>query len=165
MSQRLEILIGQYERMRRYTLMVLDHTDRARWFEFTPGCPTHVGWQVGHMSWQQGIHALRTVGGQATIEPMPESWHGLFGKGSVAVADAKVYPSPEEMMATFTATYERTMQVLGKLPDAVLDEPASHPTGLVRHKLDLLYFLMRAESIHTGQIGLMRRLFGAGPYR
>lgn len=165
MSQRLEILISQFERMRRYTLMVLDHTDRTRWFEFPPACPTHIGWQVGHIAWQEGIHALGNVGKQPTIEPVPESYHALFGKGSVAVADAEVYPSPEELMGVLTATHERTMQVLAKLPDAALDEPTTHITGLVRHKLDLLYFLMRAESIHTGQIALMRRLFGAAPYR
>ena len=165
MSQRLQIIIGQYERMRRYTLMVLDHTDTARWFELPPGCPTHVGWEVGHIAWAQGIHALGNIGKQPTIEPVPESWHGLFGKGTIAKADPQLYPSPDELMTTFTATYERTKQVLTSLPDEALDEPTSHITGLVRHKLDLLYFLMRHESIHTGQIALIRRLFGAAPYR
>jgi uncharacterized damage-inducible protein DinB len=69
------------------------------------------------------------------------------------------------LTATFHATYERAMQVLANLPDAALDEPTSHITGLVRNKLDLLYFLMRHESIHTGQIALMRRLDSAAPYR
>jgi hypothetical protein len=165
MSERLQVVIGQFERMRRYTVMVLDHTDPARWYELPPSCPTHMGWELGHIAWAQALHALKNVGQQPTTDPLPESWGTLFGKTSVAVADPKMYPSTDDLLAMFQATHERTMQVLRKLPDAALDEPTSHMTGLVRHKLDLLYFLMRHESIHTGQIALMRRLFGAAPYR
>lgn len=165
MGERVEVIAEQFERMRRYTLMVLEHTDRARWFEMPPGCPTHVGWEVGHITWAQAIHALKNVGRQATVEPVPEKWGELFGKGSVAVADAKAYPGMEEILRVFDATFARTMQVLRALREEELDEVTSHTTGLVRNKLDLLYFLMRHEAIHTGHIAVVRRMWGAGPYR
>lgn len=162
---RLPMLIDQFDRTRRYTQMVLNHTDRQCWFTMAPGCPSHVAWEIGHIAWAQALHVFRTVGGQNSVDPVPESWGMLFGKGSVVVADPAKYPSADELMTTFTAGYERCMAFLATLPDSILDEPASHQTGLVRNKLDILYFVMRHESIHTGHIALIRRLFGEGPYR
>ena len=165
MSERLRILSEQMAYTRKYTYLVLDHTDRARWFEFPPGCPTHIGWQIGHLAMAMAVHTLKTIGGQADLEPLPAGWLELFGKGSVPVADAGKYPSAGQLLVGFDAVYERAMEILAKLPDAVLDEPASHQITTIHRKLDLMYWVVRHEGVHTGQIALMRRMMGEGPYR
>jgi len=165
MSDRLNIVIDQIARTRQYTCLVLDHTDRHRWFELPAGCPTHIAWQAGHITVAQVIHALGTVAGQPGTSPLRATWIERFGKGSAAVADPTAYPPPTEIVAGMDAVFTQTMIVLKNLPDSVLDEPATHTTGMIHNKLDLLYWVARHEMLHVGQIGLLRRLLGESPYR
>jgi len=165
MSDRLNIVIDQIARTRQYTHLVLDHIDRHRWFELPAGCPTHIAWQVGHITVAQAIHVLGTVAGQPDISPLPATWIERFGKGSAAVADPTVYPPANEIMAGMDAVFAQAMTTLKNLPAHVLDEPATHATGMIHNKLDLLYWVSRHEMLHTGQIGLLRRLLGETPYR
>jgi len=165
MFDRLSIVIDQIARTRQYTCLVLNHTDRGRWFELPAGCPTHIAWQVGHITVAQAIHVLATVAGHADTAPLPAGWIERFGKGSAAVADPAAYPSPEEIVAGRDAVLAQALAALQNLPERVLDEPATHATGMIHNKLDLLYWVVRHEMLHTGQIGLLRRLLGEKPYR
>ncbi|MEM1208609.1 MAG: DinB family protein [Planctomycetota bacterium] len=166
---RIDIAIEQLRQTRRYTRMVLDHTDRDRWFEIAEvgpvSCGSHIAWQVGHIAWAQSVHVLKGVcalDGELTITPR---WAQCFGKGTTPSADATRYPAVAELDAALDLVLDAALGALPTLPDAALDEPVIHPTGLIPDKFALLLFNTRHEMLHVGQIGLIRRRLGADPYR
>lgn len=166
---RIDIVIEQLRRTRRYTRMVLDHTDRDRWFEIVElgqaAGGSHVAWQVGHIAWAQSVHVLKGVCGLDGELPMTPRWARCFGKGTTPSADTTRYPTVTELDATLDLVFDAALAALPALPDATLDEPVAHPTGLIPDKFGLLLFNARHEMLHVGQIGLIRRLLGADPYR
>jgi hypothetical protein len=164
-TPRLSIAIAQIDATRRYTHLVLGHVPHDRWFEMPAGAVSHVGWQVGHIAVSQAGHALRTVCGLATADLVPTEYGGLFGKGSIPRPDASLYPGPAELMQVLDTIHDRVLAELPRLAEAVMDEPASHATGLIHDKFDLLMWVARHEMLHVGQIGLIRRLMGLPPYR
>ncbi|MEX0885989.1 MAG: DinB family protein [Phycisphaeraceae bacterium] len=165
MTARVQLVRDQWDVTRRYTLMVLDHMPRARWAEMPPCVASHVTWQVGHLTLTQAGNALAGVCGVAVDGLLPEGYRELFGKGSRPLAEAERYPEPEAMLTSLARVHARLMDALGTLDDAVLDEPASHSTGMVHNKLDMLLWMVRHEMLHVGQIGLIRRALGMDPYR
>ncbi len=164
-EDRLAIALDQIDVTRKYTRMVLAHVPHERWYEIPAGCPSHVAWQVGHIAYAMTMHAWRTVGGQAVEAVLPARYVTDFGKGSAAVTDASRYPSPDELTAKYEEVIDRSLAVLATLDEAALAEPATHATGLVATKFDLLMYAARHEMLHVGQIGLIRRLLGLAPYR
>lgn len=162
---RLAIAIEQLDATRRYTRMVLSHTPHERWFEMPAGCPSHVAWQVGHLGLAMAQHAWRTVCGRELGEVLPAEHAAWFGKGSAAVPDAAMYPTPGELTERMELIYDESVAALGELDESVMTEPATHATGLIRTKFDLVMYNARHEMLHVGQIGLIRRLLGLPPYR
>ncbi|MBX3413372.1 MAG: DinB family protein [Pirellulales bacterium] len=160
---RLELALQQISEVRAYSTRVLDEADPADWFRQPTEGVTHLAWQVGHMAMAQYRLALVQVRGpQADDERLiPTSYVTIFGRGSVPVADATQYPTPQQLRAVFDAVHEQVLAEAPTFDDALLDEPPHHPHPLFNTRFGALLWCARHEMVHVGQIGLLKRLFGA----
>jgi uncharacterized damage-inducible protein DinB len=88
-----------------------------------------------------------------------------FGRESVADPDPANYPPPAELRATLDRVHAATLEALGTVTDRELDDPV---VGFAKHRLctvkwEFLRWASHHEMIHTGQIGLLRRILGQKP--
>ncbi len=102
---------------------------------------------------------------EGDIQLMPGWLRKNFGRGSQASVDADYNPSPEEMMTRLDQIYQQSMAEAANLPASLLSEPAEMPYAVFPMKLGALLFAPLHESIHIGQIGVLRRLLGKAPVR
>jgi hypothetical protein len=145
----------------------LDAIDAGDWFRQPPGGVTHVAWQVGHIAVAQYYLALARVRGpkDADADLIPEAMFGAFGKGSEPSGAAAAYPSVDAIRGTFDGVHEAALECVRGLTEDVLDEKVDKPHPMFDTKGQALLFCPHHEMIHAGQIGLLRRLMGAGPLR
>ncbi len=164
--ERLATLVDHINRTRTYTHRVLEQTDRGRWFEM-PGGGTHIAWQVGHLAVSEGsLLWERLLGRELPALPGLTAGFGkLFGKGSMPLADATLYPSADAIVAALDAVHVAVMAEVAGLRPATLDDPPGQPHWAMTNREDAIWWFIRHESLHTGQIGLCRRLMGAPPWR
>ena len=164
---RIEFAIEQLVFARNYTLQLLASTKLEDWFRQPPGGVSNIAWQVGHVATSQYRLVLERFRGAkpedaALIAP---EFMKLFGKDSVPDPDPRKYPTAEEIRATFDRVYQQAMKELKTVDDAELDKPPLMPHALFKTKLWALTWCIQHETLHTGQIGLLRRLLGYGPNR
>ena len=165
---RVELATQQIVDARNYTLGLIEDVKPEDWFRLPSGGVTHIAWQIGHLAFGEYALALkRTRGVQPGDEALlPEMFVKLFGKGSEPSADASTYPSIEEIRAVFDRVHEQTLAETSAFTEAQLDEaapPPAHPAFTT--KLGALLYCARHEALHTGQIGLLRRLLGYSSLR
>jgi hypothetical protein len=164
---RLELVTGQIKAARKYTEILIDAMEPGDWFRQPSEGVTHLAWQVGHLAIAQYRLALQRVRGTRAGDGnlIPEEYLKLFGKGSVPVADAGKYPSPEEIRGVFDGVHRQVLRELAELPEEVLDEPTEGQHPMFHTKCGALEWSAEHEFLHAGQIGLLRRLFGSAPLR
>lgn len=164
---RLETAVRQIEAARIDTMRFLDTIDDADWFRQPFTGANHVAWQVGHLAIAEyGLVAGEVLGcriGRSTV--VSADLQALFRRGSTPQLDQSMYPLPSELRSVFQRVHEEVLTGLVGLPDDRLEEPAAFGHPLVENKLDALHLCARHEAIHTGQIAMLRRAFGAGPLR
>ena len=165
MSERIGLLLDQMDATRRYTHLVLDHVPGERWYDMPADVGSHVAWQVGHITWAQAKLLVSGVCGRERCDVLPEAYGGWFGKGTSPAAREPAHPTPEALRTTLDAVQACAAEALAGLDDAVLDEPATHATGLIHDKWGLAMWSVRHEMLHIGQVGLIRRALGMEPYR
>ena len=162
---RIDGLIGQIQKARRYTTGLLDATPGDDWFRMPAEGVSHVAWQVGHLAlseYRLGLHRLR--GALPEDETLISSgFLARFGRASIPDPDPSSYPPAGEIRAVFDRVHDRVMAELAGLDDARLDEPILVPHSLFTRKGDALAWCPQHEMIHAGQIGLLRRLIGRPP--
>jgi len=156
---RLEAVIDQICAARRYSLQLIEHVDPADWFRMPAGGVTHVAWQVGHLAVAQFGLSGRCIDPGAR-DGMHQDFSRLFGKGSVPVSDAGMYPTPAELHAELGRIHQQTIDCLQQLPEEILDEQSSPQHPMFSTRLGALIWLAQHEFSHAGQIGLLRRLLG-----
>lgn len=164
----LEIVHGAIQQARRYTEGLLKVLPAEDWFRQPTEGVTHIAWQVGHLAAAQYALALRRIRGEREEDAVliSPNYRKLFGKGSQPSANPADYPAVEEIRSVFDRVHQQVLHELQELPDTVLDEPAAQPAHpLFRTKFGSLMWCAEHEFVHAGQIGLLRRLFGAGPLR
>ncbi len=66
-------------------------------------------------------------------------------------------------MTRLDQIYQQSMAEAANLPASLLSEPAEMPYAVFPMKLGALLFAPLHESIHIGQIGVLRRLLGKSP--
>lgn len=164
---RLELVRERIGAARKYTESLLDEIEPSDWFRQPSEGVTHLAWQVGHLAIAQYRLALQRIRGARPedAELIPEEYLSLFGKGSVPVADAERYPSPEEIRRVFDGVHRQVLRELAELPEEVIDEATDAPHPMFNTKLGALQWSAEHEFLHAGQIGLLRRLFGSEPLR
>ena len=74
---RMPFLLEQISATRRYTLQVLDHTDKRLWFQMPvgkEGPTTHIAWQVGHLVFAQYAHFVQRICGETPADELQIPW-------------------------------------------------------------------------------------------
>lgn len=159
--------LGQIEFARRYTLELLDATPRERWFDIPEGLPTHVAWQVGHLTVSQYGLLLFRIRGRSPedLDLIPGKFRKAFSRGSVPASDPTGHPTPDELVERLNRVHEIAMDELPRVDAEVLLEPVEMPYAAYPNKLGAILFCPLHEHIHAGQIGLLRRAIGLAPVR
>ncbi|MGQ0637071.1 MAG: DinB family protein [Planctomycetaceae bacterium] len=161
----LSTAIDQIQASRRYTERLLDNVDESDWFRMPVAPVTHLAWQLGHLAIAQYRLCLERIRGarpdDATL--IPAGFAGKFGKDSVPVADPANYPSVAEIRGIFDRVHQQALRELAGFPESDWFAPPVLPHMLFDRKIDSLYWCARHEMMHSGQIGLLRRLLGHKP--
>ena len=164
MSQ-LNIAIAQIDAARQYTLGLLADLPADAWF-FTPDPPvSHIAWQVGHISIAQyrlGVAFVRAAQPD-DANWAPADYRQLFGRDSSPQPDPALYPAPEELLANLETIHRRVMAEIAGLDEAALERAVLQPHRFLKTVGEALFWCSRHESIHAGQIALLRRLYGLPP--
>lgn len=164
---RLELALQQLTLARSYTLNLLSDIPEKDWFWMPEPGVTHVAWQVGHLTIAQYLLCLVRIRGTRAEDQQwfpREQYEELFGRITVPRANT-VYPSPAELLATLDRVAVQARTELELLTDKDLDQPNAtlKPHPIVTTKLSALLWCAHHEFLHTGQIGLLRRMLGAAP--
>lgn len=149
---------------RGYTVELLGTIPEADWFVMPAGCPSHVGWQVGHLAIAEARLILERVGGRDFYAEglVPTDYLKLFGRQSVP--DAGKYPAPADIRRVFDRVHEAAVQTLRDTADDDLETLVQgSPHRFCRTKADYARWVSHHEFTHSGQIGLIRRMLGKGP--
>jgi len=160
---RLETALEQIKVVRQYSERILEDVAESDWFRQPTEGVTHIAWQVGHMAIAAYRLGLAQVRGELAEDQLliPADYVKLFGRGSIPSPDASAYPTPASIRAVFEAVHAQIFRELPSFPDAKLDLPPEHAHPLFDTKLGALMWCGRHEMLHVGQIGLLKRLFGA----
>ncbi len=122
----------------------------------------HALWIVGHLAYADDLFL-----GSFDVRPhkLPEKWHTeFFGEGSTPKPDASAYPSVAEVTERFTALRVEIIgwfegmsaeKLASPLPDDWLEVG---PTFM-----NLMGALACHESLHAGQLTLVRKSLGFAP--
>jgi hypothetical protein len=108
---------------RGYTVDLFGTIPEADWFVMPTGCPSHVGWQVGHLAVAEARLVVERIGGRTEIGGgvLPAEFLTLFARNSIPDGDPARYPSPGEIRQVFDRVHEAALQTLRDTTDADLD--------------------------------------------
>lgn len=161
--------LAQIQWMRQYTEQLIQAVPEDLWYVMPAGAQTHLAWQVGHLAVAQyGLMLFRQRGRVETdMQLMPGWLRKNFGRGSQPSPDRGdgKNPPPQALLEHLRAIHSQACQEVTRLAYATLTEPTEMPYAAYPIKLGALLFCPLHESIHAGQIGLLRRLHGLEPLR
>jgi hypothetical protein len=160
-------VVGQMRFAREYTLNLLSTVPDSLWNVIPNGGASHIAWQVGHLAVSQyGLMLFRQRGrAEGDLELMPGWLRKKFGRGTIPPINPADIPRKEELLATLDRIHQASMAVVPTLSPELLAEATDMPYAVYPIKLGALLFCPLHESIHSGQIGLLRRLHGLDPVR
>lgn len=164
MSQ-LATALDQIKTARRYTLGLLADLPDEAWFWMPTPAVSHIAWQVGHLAIAQYrmVVAFHREPRESDNEWAPDSYRPLFGRDSIPQPDPALYPTPAELLATLNAINDNVTAEAAAYAEADLQGPVLVPHRFLKTRMEALLWCSRHESIHAGQIGLLRRLYGLSP--
>jgi len=139
-SERLRIAIRHIEFARKYSRSLLDGLSDDDWFWSPEKFTTHIAWQVGHLAMSQyGLTLYQQRGRNLEVDKqlMSSKVRKLFMRGTKPVPERDAYP----------------------------DEEIGPPHAAFATRYGALLFAADHEMIHSGQIGMLRRLMGKEPLR
>lgn len=160
-------VITQVRWIRQYSLQLIDSVPQELWYQKLEGLATNIAWQVGHLAVSQyGLMLFRQRGrSPGDLEIMPGWLRKQFGRGSTPMDFSEKAPSPSELLDRLKAIHEQSLSEVEQLPAETLAEPTEMPFTAYPIKLGALLFCPLHESIHAGQIGVLRRALGLEPLR
>ncbi|TWU01550.1 DinB family protein [Neorhodopirellula pilleata] len=163
----LQAAIGQIEWARAYTLELLAATPRELWCQSPAGLPTHVAWQVGHLAVSQyGLLMFRMRGRRPEdLELIPGKLRKTYGRGGTPPAGGDGAFSPDELFDKLAEVHRLAMDEITMIEPQMLLEPVDMPYAVYPCKLGAVLFCPMHESLHAGQIGVLRRGLGLEPIR
>ena len=166
MSSRISNFIDALIFARGYTIPLLDTIPERDWFAMPPGCPTHIAWQVGHLAMAEARLVVERIGGRNVVEEgvLPAEFMKLFMRNTVPDVAADRHPSPAEIRRVLDQVHEVALQTLRNMAEDDLETfvPGS-PHRFCRVKADYARWVSHHEFLHSGQIGLIRRMLGSEP--
>lgn len=162
-----DAVVGQMQFARAYTLGLLENVPDELWSVIPPGASSHFSWQVGHIAVSQyGLMLFRQRGrAEGDMELMPGWLRKRFGRGSVPPTLETDIPSKAELFKSLQLIHDESLKLVPSLTAEQLSEPTDMPYAVYPIKLGALLFCPLHESIHAGQIGMLRRLHGLPPVR
>ncbi len=162
-----DLILQQMKWARQYTRQLIDSIPESLWYKQPAGLKTHVAWQVGHLAVSQyGLMLFRQRGRMpGDLELMPGWLRKQFGRGTIPSESAEGMPAPTELLAMLEKIDHQAHAEVATLTAEQLGEPTEMPYTAYPIKLGALLFCPIHESIHAGQLGLLRRLHGLDPLR
>jgi uncharacterized damage-inducible protein DinB len=162
---RLEIALDQIKTARRYTLNLLDDLEPGDWFRQPSEGVTHIAWQVGHLAMAQFRLALERLRGErpSDVALIGPDFLRRFAAGSTPDPNPAQYPAPAEIRQTLDRVFAQVLAEVPHYTDVDLEQPPFKPHPLFTTKIGSLFWCVRHEMLHAGQIGLVRRLLGKPP--
>jgi hypothetical protein len=159
--------LGQMEFARAYTLQLLNDVSDDLWLAPIPGIPSNFAWQIGHIAVAQyGLMLFRQRGrAEGDLDLMPGWFRKRYGRGSTPLGESTEHPCKTEMLAILENIHRSSMEFMRTAPAELLIEPTEMPYAAYPIKLGAFLFCPLHESIHAGQIGLLRRAHGLAPIR
>ena len=167
-SEKLAIAIRHIEFARNYSRSLLDGLEDEDWFWSPDQFTTHIAWQVGHLAMSEyGLTLFRQRGRDLGIDSqlMSSKFRKLFMRGTQPVADRSAYPEPSEILEVLDRVHTRMRIEIVGFDGPQLDEPLDPPHAAYATRYGALLFAGDHEMIHSGQIGMLRRLMGKDPIR
>lgn len=160
-------VLEQMSWTRQYSLQLIESIPRELWYVQPSSATTHVAWQVGHLAVSQyGLMLFRQRGrAPGDLELMPGWLRKQFGRGTTPSAFNEKSPRPDELLKRLNAIYECAQHEVRSFTAEQLAEPIEMPYAAYPIKLGALLFCPIHESLHAGQIGMLRRLHGLDPLR
>ncbi|MFO0014280.1 MAG: DinB family protein [Planctomycetota bacterium] len=160
-------MLRQMDFARQYTLGLLESVPEDLWGVQPQGFPTHFAWQVGHLAMAQyGLMLFRMRGrAEGDVALMPGWMRKRYSRGSVPATNPGDNPPKSELLACLDRIHAEAMAFAAQVPSSLLREPTEMPYTGFPIKLGALLFCPLHESIHAGQIGLLRRAHGLEPVR
>jgi hypothetical protein len=165
-------VLAQMTWARQYSLQLIESVPAELWYArplLSDGrfCETHLAWQVGHLAVSQyGLMLFRQRGRMpGDLELMPGWLRKQFGRSSTPSATSEGMPTPEDLLARLSNIHAQAIEEVSALTPETLGEPTEMPFTAYPIKLGALLFAPIHESLHAGQIGLIRRLHGLEPLR
>ena len=99
------------------------------------------------------------------LELMPGWLRKQFGRGTTPSESAEGMPTPTDLLTMLDKINAQSHAEVALLTAEQLAEPIDMPYAVYPIKLGALLFCPLHESIHAGQLGLLRRLHGLDPIR
>lgn len=155
-------MLRQMAFAREYTLGLIQEVPEDLWGVPPPGLATHFAWQVGHLAMAQyGLMLFRMRGrAEGDVALMPGWLRKRYARGSQPTLEPSENPSKVELLESLDRIHQEAMSFVAQLPADLLREPTEMPYAGYPIKLGALLFCPLHESIHSGQIGLLRRAHG-----
>ncbi|MFT7633442.1 MAG: hypothetical protein ACI87E_004498 [Mariniblastus sp.] len=168
LSQRLAIAIRHIEFARVYSSSLLQDLTEDQWYWTPDSYTTHIAWQAGHLAMSQyGLTLYRQRGRNLDVDKklMSSKFRKLFMRGTKPVADRAAYPAPSEIIETLDRVHAQMRIEVATFSEEDLDQPLDAPHAAFATRYGALLFAGDHEMIHSGQIGMLRRLMGLEPLR
>ena len=159
--------VGQMRFAREYTLTMVNDIPHHQWYTRPEGVPTHLAWQVGHLAVAEyGLMLFRQRGRtEGDLELMPGWLRKKFSRGTSAASEEETAVTPDDLLKVLERIHSQAMSESATLSASTLGEPTEMPYAVHPLRLGALLFCPLHESIHAGQIGMLRRLLGKSPIR
>lgn len=162
-----DAMLGQMVFSRDYTLNLIGNVPDELWHTPPKGVPTHFAWQIGHLAVAQyGLMLFRQRGrAEGDLELMPGWLRKRYSRGSAPSPDETAEATKAEMLELLAKIHSAAMEYVPTMSAESLAETTEMPFTAYPIKLGALLFCPLHESIHAGQIGLLRRAHGLDPVR
>lgn len=167
-SQRLTIAIRHIEFARAYSSSLLAGLEDDDWYWSPDAFTTHIAWQVGHLAMSQyGLTLFQQRGRDREVDSqlMSSKVRKLFMRGTKPSKDRADYPEPAELLDVLGKVHSQMRKEIVTFDGDQLDEPLGPPHAAYATRYGALLFAGDHEMIHSGQIGMLRRLMGKEPLR
>lgn len=160
-------ILAQMAWTRQYSLQLIESIPAELWYVQPPNLTTHVAWQVGHLAVSQyGLMLFRQRGRfPGDLDIMPGWLRKQFARGTTPRPQGENSPSADELLSRLDKIHQQAIDEVGSLSADVLAEPTEMPYAAYPIKLGALLFCPIHESLHAGQIGVLRRAHGMEPIR
>jgi len=127
------------------------------------GDGNHALWTLGHLCFVEGAMRQILLGEANPVD----HWKPLFGTGTRPLADAKAYPSFDEVHRTYRELRASNLRLLDEVGDAGLDRKPKNVPPVFQDVMvtfgHTLLLLSLHNMVHYGQIADARRVAGLPP--